>query len=80
MVWATNTVVHLLENREYTGCLVNFKTEKPSYKMKHSIDNPIEKQMCIRDRVQSQYGIVGLAVRNGGNHVKTDKDVYKRQH
>ena len=27
--WATNTVVHLLENREYTGCLVNFKTEKP---------------------------------------------------
>ena len=30
--WATNTVVHLLENREYTGCLVNFKTEKPSYK------------------------------------------------
>ena len=35
--WATNTVVHLLENREYTGCLVNFKTEKPSYKMKHSM-------------------------------------------
>ena len=26
--WATNTVVHILENREYTGCLVNFKTEK----------------------------------------------------
>ena len=25
--WATNTVVHILENREYTGCLVNFKTE-----------------------------------------------------
>ena len=38
--WATNTVVHLLENREYTGCLVNFKTEKPSYKLKHSIENP----------------------------------------
>ena len=29
--WATNTVVHILENREYTGCLVNFKTEKLSY-------------------------------------------------
>ena len=42
--WATNTVVHLLENREYTGCLVNFKTEKPSYKLKHSIENPPEKQ------------------------------------
>ena len=32
--WATNTVVHILENREYTGCLVNFKTEKVSYKVK----------------------------------------------
>ena len=42
--WATNTVVHLLENREYTGCLVNFKTEKPSYKTKHSVENPVEKQ------------------------------------
>ena len=30
--WATNTVVHILENREYTGCLVNFKTEKDVYK------------------------------------------------
>ena len=38
------TAVHLLENREYTGCLVNFKTEKPSYKVKHSVENPIEKQ------------------------------------
>ena len=42
--WATNTVVHILENREYTGCLVNFKTEKPSYKVKHSVENPVEKQ------------------------------------
>ena len=38
--WATNTVVHILENREYTGCLVNFKKEKPSYKTKHSVKNP----------------------------------------
>ena len=34
----------VLENREYTGCLVNFKTEKPSYKAKHSVENPVEKQ------------------------------------
>ena len=47
--WATNTVVHLLENREYTGCLVNFKTEKPSYKMKHSIENPPEKQAVFEN-------------------------------
>ena len=50
--WATNTVVHLLENREYTGCLVNFKTEKPSYKMKHSIDNPIEKQAAATKQLE----------------------------
>ena len=47
--WATNTVVHLLENREYTGCLVNFKTEKPSYKLKHSIENPLEKQAVFEN-------------------------------
>ena len=47
--WATNTVVHLLENREYTGCLVNFKTEKPSYKVKHSVENPVEKQAIFEN-------------------------------
>ena len=47
--WATNTVVHLLENREYTGCLVNFKTERPSYKLKHSIENPPEKQAVFEN-------------------------------
>ena len=47
--WATNTVVHLLENREYTGCLVNFKTEKPSDKLKHSVENPPEKQAIFEN-------------------------------
>ena len=51
--WATNTVVHILENREYTGCLVNFKTEKPSYKTKHSVENPIEKQAIFPDHHES---------------------------
>ena len=41
--------MHILENREYTGCLVNFKTEKPSYKVKHSIENPIEKQAIFEN-------------------------------
>ena len=41
--WATNTVAHILKNREYTGCLVNFKTAKPSYKLKYSVENPPEK-------------------------------------
>ena len=47
--WATNTVVHLLENREYTGCLVNFKTEKVSYKLKHSVENTPEKQAVFEN-------------------------------
>ena len=47
--WATNTVVHLLENREYTGCLVNFKMEKVSYKLKHSVENPPEKQAVFEN-------------------------------
>lgn len=32
--WATNTVVHILERKEYLGHTVNFKTEKVSYKVK----------------------------------------------
>ena len=47
--WATNTVAHILENREYTGCLVNFKTEKVSYKVKQSRENPEEKQVIFEN-------------------------------
>ena len=47
--WATNTVAHILENREYTGCLVNFKTEKVSYKVKQSRENPEEKQVVFEN-------------------------------
>ena len=47
--WATNTVAYILENWEYTGCLVNFKTEKVSYKVKQSKDNPEEKQVIFEN-------------------------------
>ena len=33
----------------YTGCLVNFKTEKLSYKVKHSVENPPEKQVIFEN-------------------------------
>jgi site-specific DNA recombinase len=42
-------VAHILENREYTGRLVNFKTEKPSYKLRHSVENSIEKQVVFEN-------------------------------
>ena len=35
--WATETVSSILERREYTGCTVNFKTHKKSYKNKKTI-------------------------------------------
>ena len=41
--------MHILENREYTGCLVNFKTEKLSYKVKHSVENSPEKQVIFEN-------------------------------
>lgn len=44
--WATNTVVHILEYREYTGCLVNFKTHMQSYKNHRIIYND-EKDIVI---------------------------------
>jgi site-specific DNA recombinase len=47
--WATNTVVHILERREYLGHTVNFKTEKISYKVKSSAMNPEEKQMVFEN-------------------------------
>jgi DNA invertase Pin-like site-specific DNA recombinase len=47
--WATNTVVHILERREYLGHTVNFKTEKVSYKTKSSVENPEEKQAVFEN-------------------------------
>ena len=47
--WADNTVAHILERREYLGHLVNFKTEKESYKSKRTLENPIEKQVVFEN-------------------------------
>ena len=41
-IWAQKTVAGILENLEYTGCTVNFKTCKKSYKSKRRIDVPKE--------------------------------------
>ncbi len=47
--WATNTVAHILERKEYLGHTVNFKTEKISYKVKSSVENPEEKQAVFEN-------------------------------
>ena len=40
----TNTVVHILERREYTGCTVNFKTYTNSIWDKKQRETPLDKQ------------------------------------
>ena len=47
--WATNTVCHILERREYLGHTVNFKTEKVSYKVKMSVLNPEDKVAIFKN-------------------------------
>ena len=37
--WGTGIVVAILERREYTGCTVNFKTYRKSYKQKKQLKN-----------------------------------------
>lgn len=40
--WNENSVIHILERMEYTGCTVNFKTYTKSYKLKKKLENPKE--------------------------------------
>lgn len=42
--WDQKTVVGILENRQYTGCAVNFKTTTVSYKVHKTIYKPTEEQ------------------------------------
>ena len=45
--WGDSTVVHILENRQYTGCTVNFATTTISYKVHKRRENPIKEQQII---------------------------------
>lgn len=45
--WDQKTVVGILENRQYTGCAVNFKSTTVSYKVHKVIHNPVEEQQII---------------------------------
>jgi hypothetical protein len=47
--WHSSTVVGILERREYTGCVVNFKTYTNSIWDKKQRDNPIENQAIFPD-------------------------------
>lgn len=45
--WDQKTVVDILENRQYTGCAVNFKTTTISYKVHKTIYKPTEEHQII---------------------------------
>lgn len=47
--WSQKTVVGILENRQYTGCAVNFKTTTVSYKVHKKIYRPEEEHHVIPD-------------------------------
>ena len=45
--WDGATVKHILANRQYTGCTVNFKTTLVSYKVHKTVHNPEEEWQII---------------------------------
>ena len=45
--WPGDTIKHILGNRQYTGCAVNFKSTTVSYKVHKTIYNPVEEQQVI---------------------------------
>lgn len=47
--WDQKTIVHILENRQYIGCAVNFKSTTVSYKVHKKVYKPKEEQVIIPD-------------------------------
>ena len=47
--WLSSTIVHILNNRDYLGPTVNFKTTRKSYKCKKTVQNPEEKQIVFEN-------------------------------
>ena len=45
--WDSGTVIHILENRQYTGCTVNFISSSVSYKVHKRIHNPEDEWQII---------------------------------
>ncbi len=48
--WDQKTIVHILENRQYTGCAVNFKSTTISYKVHRKIEHPKEEYQIIPNK------------------------------
>lgn len=47
--WRENSIDHILENRQYTGCTVNGKSTTVSYKIHKVIERPKEEYQIVPD-------------------------------
>ncbi len=47
--WDKSCVIHILENRVYTGCVVSGKTKRKSYKCKQVIKQPESEQIIVKN-------------------------------
>lgn len=45
--WCSDSIIHILENRQYTGCTVNGKSTTVSYKVYKTLERPIEDYQII---------------------------------
>lgn len=45
--WGTSSFEHILENRQYTGCTVNFKSSIISYEVHKKVINPEDEWQII---------------------------------
>lgn len=48
--WNQKTIVGILENRQYTGCAVNFKSTTVSYKVHRRVEHPKEEYQIIPNK------------------------------
>ena len=76
--WNSSTVVHVLERREYTGCIVNFKTYTNSIWDKKQRHNPEEKQAVFENTHkaiidESVFEKVQIIRQNRHRKIKTGK-------
>ncbi|MEA4942111.1 MAG: recombinase family protein [Oscillibacter sp.] len=68
--WFVNTVSGILAQEAYTGCTVNFKTYRKSYKDKKMVQNPPEKRKVFEN---TQEAIVDKATWNRVQQLRKNK-------
>lgn len=76
--WSEQSVIHILEKMDYTGCTVNFKTYTKSYKLKKRLENPKENWAVFYDTQEpiipkEQWERVQELRKNKRRNTKTNK-------